>query len=130
MTPTFAFTVDASRSLVRITMSGFFNPCDIARFAAVRDAAHQQLRCAKNAHVTLVDIRGMHIQSQESVAGFAALLAKPDTASKRIAFVVTQSLARLQIQRAAAGRGAEAGFFSEDVRAAERWLFSETASSA
>ncbi|GAA0675399.1 hypothetical protein GCM10009102_29560 [Sphingomonas insulae] len=102
-------------------MSGFFSPADICRFSEARDDAHHMLRCGPNEHVTLVDIRGMQIQGQESVAEFAALLSRKEHASKRIAFVVSQSLARLQIQRAASGR--DAGYFIDDPIAAEQWLF-------
>jgi hypothetical protein len=123
MKPEFSIDVDVPRSLVRITMSGFFEPEDIGRFVAARDLAHRQLTCGRNEHLTLVDIRGMHIQSQESVGQFAKLLGNPQFASKCIAFVVTQSLARMQIQRAAAGRGA--GFFIDDPVAAEQWLLAD-----
>lgn len=128
MKPEFSIDVDISRSLVRITMSGFFEPEDIRRFVAARDLKHRQLTCARNEHLTLVDIRGMHIQSQESVGQFAKLLANPQFASRCIAFVVTQSLARMQIKRAAARRGA--GFFTDDFAAAEAWLLADQISEA
>lgn len=121
MTANFDIQVDPSRNFVRMTLAGFFEPKDVARFTAARDEAHQRLRCGPNQHVTLVDIRGMHIQSQDSVTEFTRLLSRPDHASKRIAFVVTQSLARLQLRRAATGRGA--GYFTDDPPAAEAWLF-------
>ncbi|MHA0330288.1 hypothetical protein [Sphingomonas melonis] len=121
MSADFNFQVDVSRSLIRLTMSGMFRPDDIARFAKVRDEAHQRLQCGPNEHFTLVDIRGMHIQTQEIVAEFTKLLSRPEYASKRIAFVVPQSLTRLQLKRAALGRSA--GYFSDDAAAAERWLF-------
>ena len=121
MTPSFFIDVDPSRNLIRITMSGFFSPDDVNRFIEARDNAHRQLRCGPNEHLTLVDIRDMHIQSQDVVEAFATLLSKPECRSKRIAFVVTQSLARLQIKRAASGRGA--GYFNEDAAAAESWVF-------
>jgi len=121
MDASFLISVDAEQSLVRIRMSGFFSPKDIARFTAERDAAHLQLRCGPNQHVTLVDIRGMQIQLQGSVAEFQKVLSNPRTAGKRIGFVVAQSLARHQLRRAADGRVAEF-FTSEDE--ALRWLTS------
>lgn len=121
MKPRFSFDVDVARHYVKVTMAGLFTPADVAAFTAARDAAHRRLRCGPNAHVTLVDIRAMQIQTQDTVAEFTRLLARRDYASKRIAFVVTQSLARLQLLRAASGRGA--GFFADDPDAAEEWLF-------
>ena len=43
----------------------------------------------------------METQSQDAIGEFQRLLSTPETLSKRIAFVVTKSLSRLQIQRAA-----------------------------
>jgi hypothetical protein len=123
MTPSFLIEVDAGRSLVRISLSGFFNPDDVNRFVEARDDAHRQLRCGPNEHLTLVDIRDMQIQSQDIVEAFATMLSKPECKSKRIAFIVTQSLARLQIKRAASGRGA--GYFNDDPVAAEAWLLGD-----
>jgi hypothetical protein len=120
MTADFLIDVDVPRALVRITMAGFFDAPAIARFVAARDAAHARLTCDANAHVTLVDIREMDIQAQESVAQFRAVLADPRHASRRLAFVVARSLARSQIRRAAAER--EACYF-ETIEQAEAWLF-------
>lgn len=123
----FSITVDVPHSLVRITMSGFFEADDIAAFVKARDAAHQQLLSAPNQHVTLVDIREMQIQAQDSVAAFQRVLANPAIRSRRLAFVVARSLARLQVQRAADAR--DAVYFA-DVAEAERWLFDESAAAA
>ncbi|HEX8555623.1 MAG TPA: hypothetical protein VF695_13020 [Sphingomonas sp.] len=123
----FQFAVDVPRSLVRITLGGFFTPADIVRFAEARAKAHQQLRCGPNAHVTLVDIRGIKIQSQESVAGFAGVLASRVHRSRRIAFVVETSLARMQLKRAA-GERSEGIFLT--IQDAERWLFAAEADQA
>lgn len=115
----FSIDVDASLHLVRMKMEGFFAPQDIARFVEARDLAHQQLRSLPNEHVTLVDITGMDIQSQDAVTEFQRVLSSPATASRRIAFVVALSLARGQIRRAARGRTAE---FFATTEEAERWL--------
>lgn len=123
----FSITVDVQRSLVRMTMSGFFAADDIARFVQARDAAHRQLLSAPNQHVTLVDIREMQIQAQDSVAAFQRVLANPVIRSRRLAFVVARSLARLQVQRAADTR--DAAYFA-DVADAERWLLDESAVAA
>lgn len=83
MTPSYSVEVDASRDLVRITLSGFFNPADVNRFVEARDDAHRQLRCGKNEHLTLVDIREMQIQSQDIVEAFATMLSKPESEHNR-----------------------------------------------
>jgi hypothetical protein len=115
----FSIRVDVPRSLVVITMAGFFAPADIARFVAARNDAHRLLTCGANQQVTLIDIRAMDIQAQDSVAAFRAVLVDPARASRRLAFVVPQSLARMQIQRAADSRAAHYFGSPED---AEHWL--------
>ena len=120
MQPTFAIDVDTSRHIIHIVMAGFFAPEDIARFRYARGLALERLTCGPNEHLTLIDIRGMQIQSQETVASFSQLFQERLHASKAVAFVVSRSLARLQAQRAAAGRNV--AYFIDDVAAAERWL--------
>jgi len=115
----FSIRVDVPRSLVVITMAGFFEPADIARFVAARNDAHRLLTCGANQQVTLIDIRAMDIQAQDSVAAFRAVLVDSARASRRLAFVVPQSLARMQIQRAADSRAAHYFGSLED---AEHWL--------
>lgn len=119
MTPRMSIDVEPGRDLVRITLAGFFTPADVTRFVAERDAAHNRLRCGPNQHLTLVDMRAMHIQSQDSVDAFQRVLGDPRTVSRRLAFVVARSLSRLQIKRAAANR--EAAYFTE-IDEAEAWL--------
>ena len=114
-----SFDVEPQRDLVRITLTGFFTSDDVARFVAARDAAHRQLRCAANAHDTLVDMRKMEIQAQETVTAFQQVLADPRTRSRRLAFVVARSLARMQIKRAADTR--TAAYFTT-IDEAEAWL--------
>lgn len=123
MNPAYSFDVDVKQSMVRITMSGFFSPVDVEQFATDRNEAHRLLRSAPNQHVTLIDMRAMDIQSQESVVAFQRVLGDPATISRKIAFVVTRSLARMQIKRAAADR--RAGYFEDDTAAAERWLLED-----
>jgi hypothetical protein len=127
MKPSFSLKVDAERNLLRVTLAGFFEPADIAAFVQARNAAYALLRCAPNQHVTLVDIRDMDIQSQDSVAEFNRVLSDPAGKGKRLAFIVAKSLARLQVKRAAAGRYA-AYFVSEDD--AEQWLMNDIADAA
>jgi hypothetical protein len=122
MTATFSFEVDAERDLVRIRMGGFFRPADIAAFLEARRVAHQALRCAPNAHLTINDIREMSIQSHDVVDAFQAMLAAPEYRSRRLAFVVGYTLARAQAIRALESRQAR---WFEDPIEAEAWLLSD-----
>lgn len=119
MEATFSIVNDPARSLMRITLAGFFEAADIARFAAARDRELVALRARPNEHLTLVDIRAMDIQAAESVAAFKQLLANPRTISRRIAFVVGRSLSTMQIRRAAQGRDTQ---YFEHMDEAEAWL--------
>lgn len=119
MSAEYSITVDPGRDLVRIRMAGFFAPEDIAAFVQARNAAHAQLTCAPNQHVTINDIRDMKIQPQQSVDGFRAILADPRYRSRKLAFVVSATLARTQVMRALDRR--EARCF-DDTWSAEAWL--------
>ena len=115
----FTVETDVKNSLIRIAMHGFFGPDDIARFIAERAKAHARLTCGPNEHLTLNDLRGMKIQSQQAVTDFRAILADPAYRSRRLAFVVSETLARSQLMRALGGRDARC--FSS-VFLAEAWL--------
>lgn len=119
MSAVYTIDVEPSRDLVRIEMSGFFTEADIAGFLDARAAAHAQLSCGPNQHLTLNDLRGMKIQAQEIVEAFRGMLADPSYRSKRLAFVVSPTLARSQLVRAVASRNAR---FFEDIAEAEMWL--------
>lgn len=123
----FSFHVDPARDFVHVVLAGFFSLDAVARFAAVRDVEMTKLRCGRNRHVTLVDIRDMKIQSQDSVNDFQRVLSNPQTRGRAIAFVVAQSLARQQALRVAAGRNAA---WFDTMEAAERWLFDENRAAA
>ncbi len=120
MSANFSIQVDPIRDLVRIQMSGFFGQDDIESFLAARSDAHRKLRCPPNAHLTLNDVSGMKIQSQDVVAAFQAMLAAPDYRSRRLAFVTGSTLARGQLMRASVGRPVRC---FDSVAAAEAWLF-------
>jgi hypothetical protein len=115
----FSFEVDRPRNLVRIVMTGLFEPEDVADFSRERRKAHAMLRCAPGRHVTLTDLRAMKILPQQTVAAFGALLAAPESRARRIAFVVSPTLVRGQLARALAGRDCRC---FEEIEAAEAWL--------
>lgn len=116
------FTVRAepSRDLIRITLSGFFTRLEFDAFDQARATEHARLTCGRNQHVTLGDLSGIKVQSQDMVGAFQTLLADPTFRSRKLAFVVDRSLARSQLMRALNGRSARC--FDNRI-AAERWLF-------
>jgi hypothetical protein len=127
MTAEYSVTADPARNLIRIRMSGFFTSDDIQGFLDARQRAHAELTCPRNAHVTINDLRGMKIQSQEIVEAFREMLAAPGYRSRRLAFVVSPTLARTQLMRAVAGRDVR---FFQDSLMAEAWLFAADARAA
>lgn len=120
MSAEYSIEVEPKRDLVRIRMGGFFTPEDIEGFLEVRRVAHRDLTCGPNRHVTINDIRDMKIQSQDIVDAFRDMLAAPAYRSRRLAFVVSPTLARTQLARTIAGRNARC---FEDFWSAESWLF-------
>jgi hypothetical protein len=127
MAATFDITVDPARHLIRITGSGFFLPEDVAAFVAERDRIYARHQTGVIPFVTIIDIRAMGIQSQETVALFRKAATRSRNASRRLAIVVDKSLARLQMKRVVEGR--DAAFFAT-VAEAEAWLFRAAAIAA
>lgn len=120
MIPHFKIIANPPLDLITITIGGFFTQPDIDAFEKARNDAHRELKCAPNQHLTLVDMREMLIQSQEAIAGFQRVLNNHATKSKRIAIVTSQTLARMQVERAAERRDVQ--FFSGDPTEAREWL--------
>lgn len=120
MEPYFTIDVDVPRHLVLIRMGGFFGPETIEQFTKARNAAHARLHCGPHDHMTLNDVSDMSIQSQEMVLSFQRLLADPTHRSRKLAFVHASTLARMQLQRAAASR--DVAYF-RNAEEAEAWLF-------
>jgi hypothetical protein len=121
MDAAYTFDVDPSRDYVRLRMSGFFEPEDMPGFIESRRDAHARLTCPAHAHVTLVDIRDLKIQSRDVVDAFSGMLAVPTYHARRLAFAVVPGLLRTQLARAIAGREDVRTF--ESIRMAEAWLF-------
>jgi hypothetical protein len=116
--------VDPVNNILRQDLAGFFEPADVERFVADRNAAFGQLTCGPNQHLALVDARHVKIQQQDVVQAFQAVLSNPPLRSRKLAFVVSRSLVRKQLQRAAAGRDAR---FFYSVAEAEAWLLGRDA---
>ncbi len=121
MSATFSIHAEPERDLIRITMAGLFTPEDVQDFYKARDIAHAKLKCRRNEHLTINDLREMKIQPQESVAAFQQMLGAPEYRSRRLAFVIGRTLARSQLQRALSGRGPDTRCFDTVVEA-ETWL--------
>src|SRR3978361_1187095 len=122
MVAEFSFEVGPERDLVRVRMAGFFSRADMADMLEARRAAHETLRCARNAHLTLSDIRGMDIQAHDIVDAFREMVTAPEYRSRRLALVVANTLARSRAIRARESR--EARLFT-DPEQAEAWLLGE-----
>lgn len=114
--------VDPVNNVVRHRLAGFFAPEDVERYVAARNAAHGQLTCGPNQHVTLVDVRDMKIQQQDIVQAFGGVLADPRHRSRKLAFVFSMSLARMQLLRATASRSAQ---YFTSIEEAEAWLMAD-----
>lgn len=122
----YSIDLDPPRDLVRIRLSGFFSVDDIARFQAELLLARRRLGCGRRGGpLTINDISDMAIQSQDVVARWGAFLADPAHRSRRLAFVVASTLARMQLQRVIGRRDARV---LTDGSEAERWLFADEAS--
>jgi hypothetical protein len=119
---TWSVSSESDRRLLKLAIGGFFTPDDVAVFQKAVSAEIVRLRStlAGAPHVTLCDTRGVQIQSQAAVAAFTEMLANPAARSRRLAYVVDATLARMQIKRLTAR--ADAAFF-QDPAAAEAWLF-------
>jgi hypothetical protein len=113
----FNILTDIRHNLMRVKMSGFFSDDDVQRFSADYRSLLAQLNAP--GHLTLVDIREMKIQPQSVVGAFSSLLASPDVRSRRLAFICSSSLARLQAQRLTDREGVR---FFEDEAEAEDWV--------
>jgi hypothetical protein len=127
MSATYSIDVDVARSLVRITLKGFFTPESIGSFLAERKAAHARLACGPNQHCTITDVREMKIQSQDMVEAFQRMLADPAYVSRRLAFVTAPTLARTQLLRAIGSRGARV---FDTHAAAEAWVLHDARAAA
>lgn len=120
MQPSHHVSIEPERSLLRITVSGFFDRSSVARLVIDRNAAVQALGCAPNQHLTLCDLSEYTLSSPEIVTEFRSMVGDPRYASRRLAFVIDGSLGRMQVRRIA--QRADVGYF-ETHDDAEAWLF-------
>ncbi len=120
MSPSFHISIDRDRSLMRLKLSGFFDRTSVAKMVLERNAAVKRLGCAPNMHLTFCDLSSYILSSPEIVAEFQSMVADPRYSSRRLAFVIDASLARMQVRRIAQRPGV--GYFLSTDEA-EAWLF-------
>ena len=99
MAYSFEFIADPRRGIVEIQMSGFFAEEAVPSIAPGMADALRQLYCKPNHHMTLVDVTGCQIQSQEVVTQFQKLVTNPAFRSRRLAFVTGSSMIKMQLRR-------------------------------
>ena len=122
MDATFAFAVEHDNRLIRSWLTGFFTMDSFERYVAERRATFQRLSCAPGETFSIVDITDMKIQAQDLVVPFAAMMADPRFRSRRVAFVVGSSLARMQLRRALGERAGHDARAFDDEASARRWV--------
>lgn len=115
--------VDLARKLVDLRIGGLVSPEDAAWIGEELRAAIRALGDDVGKHVTLYDASGVHVVPQDTVELIKNTLDNPAVRqlwARKIAFVVSTALARLQVQRLKEVR-ADIGVF-DDREAAIAWL--------
>lgn len=115
--------VDLARKLIDLRIGGLVSPEDAAWIGEELRAAIRALGDDVGKHVTLYDGSGVPVVPQETVELIKHTLDNPEVRklwARKIAFVVTTALAKLQVQRLKEVR-ADIGVF-EDREAAIAWL--------
>jgi hypothetical protein len=119
----FTIETDPARSLVRVRMAGFMSPDEVEDFSRAEQAAVAEMGLGSGEFLLLVDTVGAVIQSQETVAAFAGIVADSPLKARRIAVVRANTLTRMQTQRILMVREDTAIFST--LAEAEAWLFAE-----
>jgi hypothetical protein len=117
MDASFDIRPDARANLMKVKLAGFFAATDVDRFALAYRQGLERLQ--GYGHLTLADIRGMKIQSQDIVAAFSSFMSSPRVRSRKLAFVCASTLARLQAERLTDRKDVK---FFESPHEAEAWL--------
>jgi hypothetical protein len=112
--------IDHSRALLSVTLNGFFAYDQVESLRGDLRVAIRQLQCKPGSHVSLFDIRGCKIQSQEVVSAFRSMSDTDRIVARRLAIVVGDSLMRMQLRRMI-GPERDAKTF-DDAASARRWL--------
>src|SRR6218665_693537 len=115
--------VDLDRKLVDLRIGGLVSPEDAAWIGEELRGAIRALGDDVGKHVTLYDASGVHVVPQETVELIKNTLDNPAVRqlwARKIAFVVSTALAKMQAQRLREVRPDLQGF--EDRDAAIAWL--------
>lgn len=118
-----SIAVDAARKLVDLRIRGLVTPEDAAWIGEELRAAIRALGPDIGKHVTLYDASGVHVVPQGTLELIKTTLDNPAVRAlwaRKIAFVVSTALARLQAQRLREVR-ADLGIF-DDRESAIAWL--------
>lgn len=122
MSAEFAIETRPDRTLLDVRMTGFFTLDDVQRYRSAITAASRELGGDPGQQLMLCDISGMRIQTQDVVEAFRQNMADPLYARRRVALIVSATLARTQAQRVIGRRDARMFTCRAD---AERWLFAD-----
>jgi hypothetical protein len=118
-----SITVDSARKLVELRIGGLISAEDATWIGEELRAAIRALGDDVGKHVTLYDASAVHVVPQETVELIKHTLDNPAVRllwARKIAFVVTTALAKLQVQRLREVRP-DLGVF-EDRESAIAWL--------
>ncbi|MEP9358455.1 hypothetical protein [Sphingomonas sp. KR3-1] len=118
-----SITVDTARKLVDLRIGGLVSAEDATWIGEELRAAIRALGEDIGKHVTLYDASAVHVVPQETVELIKHTLDNPAVRqlwARKIAFVVTTALAKLQVQRLREVRP-DLGLF-EDRESAIAWL--------
>jgi hypothetical protein len=115
----FSITVDTARDYVEVFLRGFLDGEVVADFDAAYRAAKAQLSADRSKHLALIDITELKIQAQNVIADFGLMLSDPAIRSARLAFVVGESPAKMQLRRLVHENTAT----FDTVAEAQNWLF-------
>ena len=127
MSASYLISVDSYRKLVSLKLTGFFTFADAGELIVDVRAAVVSVGCAPNSHLTLCDVSACKLQPQDVVSAFGDHMRDQRYQSRRFAFVVGNSAARMQVRRLL-DRGNVACF--DDPVEAECWLVSGGAAAA
>lgn len=119
-------TVDRARKLVDLRLEGLLSPEDVAWIGEEVRAAILALGDDVGKHVTLYDASGVQVVPQATVELLKHTFDNPAVRAlwaRKVAFVVTTALARLQVQRLKEIRP-DVGIF-DDRETAIAWLLEE-----
>lgn len=115
--------VDRANRLLDTRIKGFATEADIAAYF---DEEQQQVRamgCGSNEHLLIVDLLEFGTQAQEVIASLEKRVAERSLKAKRVAFVVSSTLSKMQMKRAMKGRDNIAMFSQRSEALA--WILSD-----